>query len=84
MMNKSFHNTHHYMQRKKEHAQTIKLCSNLSMREKLIVLLVGHGGKPVPSVEHLGAELFLVERALGVDNGPIRTPRVTYYPSGKP
>jgi hypothetical protein len=41
-------------------------------RKNLVLLLVGaNGGEPVPSRDHLAAELFLVERCLGVDNGAI-------------
>jgi hypothetical protein len=80
-MNKSFHNTAHYLQRK---AKILKIYSKLTRRQKHILMLVGIDKRPVPSIEHLGAMLFLTERAMGIDDGPIRTPLMTYYPSGKP
>ncbi len=52
-------------------------------RRNLIIALLGIDGKPIPSEDHLAAELFLIERGLGVDNGVIKSPNLTLHPKMK-
>ena len=41
-------------------------------RRTLTLLLAGAcNNKPIPSLDHLIAELFVVERCLNIDNGPL-------------
>ena len=48
-------------------------------RRNLTLLLVGAcNNKPIPSLDHLAAELFIVERVLGVDNGPLKGDKLAF------
>lgn len=45
----------------------LALIPTLNEDQKLIILLLGaDNNKPIPSIEHLKAELFLVKRALSI------------------
>jgi hypothetical protein len=48
-------------------------------RRNLTLLLVGAcNNKPIPSLDHLAAELFIVERCLNVDNGPLKGDKLSF------
>ena len=52
-------------------------------RKNLILLLCGAcDNKPIPSLDHLAVELFIAERTLGVDNGPITGDKLNFILSG--
>jgi hypothetical protein len=48
-------------------------------RRNLTLMLVGaENNKSIPSLDHLAAELFIVERCLGVDNGPLKGDKLVF------
>jgi hypothetical protein len=48
-------------------------------RRNLTLMLVGaENNKPVPSLDHLVAELFIVERGLNIDNGPLKGDKLAF------
>jgi hypothetical protein len=48
-------------------------------RRNLTLMLVGAcNNKPIPSLDHLVAELFIVERGLNIDNGPLKGDKLAF------